>query len=135
RTPLEQADHRGFVQAALFVGAQTIDPAMRILGATLRRLHLKKHLIPFALLAISQTLLAQQAPSAGGQLLQIPPAPTAPRPAPEIRIEPRSVAPAPAAAEVKIVVKSLRIVGERIYTEAELLALTGFTPGRELSLT
>jgi hemolysin activation/secretion protein len=96
---------------------------------------LKNSLIPFALLALSQAALAQQPPTAGGQLLQIPPAPVAPRPAPEIRIEPRSAAPAgPAAAEVKIVVNTLHIAGERVYTEAELLALTGFTPGREVSL-
>jgi hemolysin activation/secretion protein len=97
---------------------------------------LKKTLIPFALLALSHAVLAQQQPpSAGGQLLQIPPAPTLPRPAPQIRIEPLGVAPAaPAGADVRIVVNTLRITGERVYTEAELLALTGFTPGRELSL-
>jgi hemolysin activation/secretion protein len=96
---------------------------------------LKKSLVPFALLALCHVAIAQQPPSAGGALLQIPPAPTAPRPAPEIRIERRDAAPAATAgAEVKIVVRALRIVGERIYTEPQLLALTGFTPGRELSL-
>lgn len=96
---------------------------------------MKKFVIPITVLALGQAAFAQQAPSAGGQLLQIPPAPTQPRPAPDIRIEPLGAAPsAPAGAEVKIVVNTLHITGERIYTEAELLALTGFAPGRELSL-
>jgi hemolysin activation/secretion protein len=87
-------------------------------------------------MAFSHAALSQQPPSAGGQLLQIPPAPALARPAPEIRIEPRTVAPpAPSGPETRIVVKTLRITGERVYTEAELLALTGFTPGRELSLS
>ncbi|CAM3798919.1 ShlB/FhaC/HecB family hemolysin secretion/activation protein [Polaromonas hydrogenivorans] len=54
--------------------------------------------------------------------------------APAIRIEPSS-APATAASDaVKIVVNSLRVSGARTYPEAELVALTGFRPGSELSL-
>ena len=53
---------------------------------------------------------------------------------PSIRIEP-SVAPAtPASEAMKITVNRLQITGARVYTEAELLALTGFKPGSELSL-
>jgi hemolysin activation/secretion protein len=97
---------------------------------------LKKHLVlPFALLALSQIAMAQQPPTAGGQLQQIPPAPVAPRPTPEIRIEPRAVAPAPVAGEVKIVVDTLRVTGATVYSEAELLALTGFVRGAQLSLS
>ena len=96
---------------------------------------MNKFLIPLAALALGQAAGAQQPPSAGGQLIQIPPSPALPRAAPEIRIEPRSSAPAaPAGPEVKIVVTTLHITGARVYLEAELLALTGFTPGRELSL-
>jgi hypothetical protein len=46
--------------------------------------------LPFALLALSQAALAQQPPSAGGQMQQIPPSPVAPRAAPEISIQPRA---------------------------------------------
>jgi hemolysin activation/secretion protein len=97
-------------------------------------LHMKSLLFPAALLALSQGALAQQPPSAGGQLLQIPPVPSAPRAAPEIRIEQRGAAPAAGAAQARILVKALRVTGETVFSESELLAITGFKPGSELSL-
>lgn len=94
---------------------------------------MKRNLLSLALLALCQSALAQQPPSGGG-LLQIPAPPTPQRAAPEIRIEPR-VAPAPADAhQARIVVNSLRVTGAQRYAEDQLLALTGFTPGTELSL-
>ena len=91
-------------------------------------------LVPIALLALIQTAFAQQPPSAGSQLQQIPPTPIPQKEAPGIRIEPSS-APASAAADaVRIVVNTLRVTGASIYPEAELIALTGFKPGSELSL-
>lgn len=90
---------------------------------------------PFALLALCSGALAQQPPSAGGQIQQIPPSPVPPRAAPEIRIEQRATpAPPGPASQVKIVVSTLRVTGASLYPEAELIALTGFTPGAELSL-
>ena len=95
---------------------------------------LQKQLFSVALLALSQSLLAQQPPSAGSQLQQIPPAPVPQKAAPSIRLEPSS-APATAASDsVKILVNSLQVTGARTYPEAELVALTGFKPGSELSL-
>ena len=91
--------------------------------------------IPLALLALAQPALAQQPPTAGGQMQQIPPSPTPPRAAPEIRIQEQA---APAAAEsdqVKITVRALRVTGARVYSETELVELTGFRPGSELSLS
>ncbi len=95
---------------------------------------LKNKLLPFALLALSQSLFAQQPPSAGSQILQIPPAPTPQKAAPSIRLEPSNVPATPAADAVRIVVNSLQVSGARIYPEAELVALTGFKPGSELTL-
>jgi hemolysin activation/secretion protein len=94
-------------------------------------------LLPFALLAVAHGLLAQQLPGAGSQLLQIPAAPVPQPVTPRIEVKPGPAAPSPEARAdtVKIVVNSLRVTGARAYTEAELLALTGFTPGSELSLT
>lgn len=90
---------------------------------------------PFALLALCSGALAQQPPSAGAQIQQIPPSPVPPRAAPEIRIEQRAAPAAPGAAgQVKIMVRTLRVTGASLYSEAELIALTGFTPGSELSL-
>ena len=94
----------------------------------------KTKLLPFALIALSQGVFAQQPPSAGSQLQQIPPSPVPPKAAPGIRIEP-GMAPAPAASDaVKITVNRLQVSGARLYPEAELVALTGFRPGSELSL-
>ncbi len=95
----------------------------------------KMKIATVALLALSQSAFAQTPPSAGGQLQQIPPAPSPQRPVPEIRIEQRTAPLAPGLARAKILVKSLRVTGQALYSEAELLAISGFSPGRELSLT
>jgi len=95
---------------------------------------IKNKLLPFALLALSQSVLAQQPPSAGSQIQQIPPAPVPQKAAPALRIEP-SPAPATEASDAaKIVVNTLRVTGAHVYSEAELVALTDFKPGSELSL-
>ncbi len=94
----------------------------------------KLKLLTIALLALSQSAFAQVPPSAGGQLQQIPPTPVPPRPVPEIRIQPGAAATAPGLAQTRILVKSLRVTGQTLYSEAELVAITGFSPGRELTL-
>jgi hemolysin activation/secretion protein len=91
--------------------------------------------VPFALLALAQVALAQQPPTAGGQMQQIPPSPVAPRAAPEIRIEQQAAPPAAGADLVKINVRALRVTGSHVYSESELIELTGFRPGSELSLS
>ena len=96
---------------------------------------LKIRLLPLALLAISHHVFAQQLPGAGSQIQQIPPTPVPQKALPEIRIE-SGVAPVQAGAvESKILVNTLRITGAKAYSETELLALTGFVPGSNLSLT
>ncbi|MBW8306304.1 MAG: ShlB/FhaC/HecB family hemolysin secretion/activation protein [Thiobacillus sp.] len=95
----------------------------------------KFKLAPLALLVLSYSVFAQQIPSAGSQLQQIPPTPAPEQPAPKLSIEPRSVAASPAADTVKITVNRLIVTGARVYSEAELLALTGFEPGSTLTLT
>ena len=95
----------------------------------------KIKLLPLALLAISHHAFAQQLPGGGSQIQQIPPTPVPQRALPEIRIE-RGVAPVqPNAVESKILVNTLRITGSKAYSEAELLALTGFVSGSNLSVT
>jgi hemolysin activation/secretion protein len=91
-------------------------------------------IIPFALLALSQSLFAQQLPSAGSQIQQIPPAPIPEKAAPAIRIAPAAAPASPASDAAKITVNKLQVTGARVYSEAELVALTGFKPGTELSL-
>ena len=95
---------------------------------------MKNKLLPLALLALSQTVFSQQPPSAGSQIQQIPPSPVPQKIAPTIRIEPSSAPATPASDAVKIVVNSLQVTGALAYPEAELVALTGFKPGSELTL-
>jgi len=95
---------------------------------------LKNTLLPLAMLALSQGLLAQQLPGAGSQIQQLPPVPAPQKAAPQIRIE-EGVAPVKSApSTAKILVKSLQITGARVFSEAELLGLTGFVPDTELTL-
>ena len=95
----------------------------------------KMKLVTAALLALSQSAFAQTPPSAGGQIQQIPPVPMPQRAVPEIRIEQGPPTAAPAADQVKILVKSLHVTGQALYSEAQLIAIAGFTPGRELTLS
>lgn len=92
-------------------------------------------LLSMALLALSQSALAVEPPSSGSQIQQIPPSPTPQKAAPIIRIEPSStLAPSPSDA-AKIRVDSLQVVGAHVYSDVDLIALTGFKPGSELTLS
>jgi hemolysin activation/secretion protein len=96
---------------------------------------LAKRVLPLALLALSQGAYAQQPPTAGSQLQQIPVVPQVQNTTPEMRIE-RGTAPAtPGVEEKTILVRSLVITGAKVFSEAELVAITGFKPGSELTLT
>ena len=96
---------------------------------------LKIRLLPIALLGLSQQALAQQLPGAGSQIQQLAPAAVPQKAMPQIRIESGTAPGTPSANESKILVRTLRITGAKTYSESELLALTGFVPGVELTLT
>ncbi|WP_241673279.1 ShlB/FhaC/HecB family hemolysin secretion/activation protein [Lacisediminimonas profundi] len=90
--------------------------------------------LPFALLALTQGAFAQQPPTSGGQMQQIPPAPAQERPAPQIQLD-RGAAPGIAAPDsARIMVNALRVTGAKAYSESQLLAVTGFKPGTQLTL-
>ena len=94
---------------------------------------LRSSLVIAALLATGQNAWAQQ-PPVGGQLQQIPPAVDPRRTAPDIRIE-RPEPSAEAVAEgARIRVDTLRVIGATLFSEAELVAATDFTPGSDLTL-
>jgi hemolysin activation/secretion protein len=86
-----------------------------------------------ALFALSQNALAQTV-GAGGQIQQIPQAPTMQTPVPELPIRRNDNLAQPAPAGPKILVKSLHVTGATRFSEGELIAATGFTPGSELNL-
>jgi hemolysin activation/secretion protein len=96
---------------------------------------LKFIIIALVLVASSQNVVADSPPSAGGQIQQIPPVPILQKADPKIRVE-QAVAPSvPATDQRKILVKSLQVTGQTVYSEADLLAITGFASGHELTLT
>ena len=90
---------------------------------------------PLALLVLAQAALAQQPPTGGGVLQQIPPTPVAPRAPPEIRIQEQTAPATDSSDLMKITVRDLRVSGNRVYSEPELVDIAGFRPGSELSLS
>jgi len=96
---------------------------------------LKNRFVPYALLALSQGVFAQQMPSAGSQMQQIPPTPNAQKLQPNVEFTPGSTLSVAESDRVKINVRTLRVTGAQVYSEAELLSLTGFISGSELTLT
>lgn len=99
----------------------------------------QKKLVYLGFLALSPGVFAVQLPSAalsGGQLQQIPTAPTAERAPAEIdiRVQQPHAPPADATGTAQIEVKALRLSGNTLYSENELLALTDFTSGAQLNL-
>src|SRR5688572_11888878 len=98
-------------------------------------MNFKNQLLPLALLALSPNLLAQSIPGAGTQLRQLTPPQPPPLSEPAIRIEEATEPAAPGAVSTSVLVKQLRVTGARLYSEPELLALTGFVPGTVLTLS
>ncbi|MDP2170847.1 MAG: ShlB/FhaC/HecB family hemolysin secretion/activation protein [Rhodocyclaceae bacterium] len=92
-------------------------------------------LISCTLLALSQSVFAQQLPNAGSQMQQIPPAPVPQKFEPNVEVAPPVIPPTAPADSVKILVKNLNVTGAKVYSEADLIAVAGFTPGSELTLT
>lgn len=94
----------------------------------------KIKLFTVAVLALSQSAFAQTPAGAGGQIQQIPPVPVPQRAVPQIRIEQGGAPASTAADSVKIPVDTLHVTGQALYSEAELVAVTGFRPGGEVTL-
>ena len=95
---------------------------------------LKNTIFPCALLVLSHSAFAQQLPSAGSQMQQIPPVPAAKKEAPKFEVRQAAAPSVPVAESMKITVNSLRVTGTQVYPEAELVAHTGFKPGSALTL-
>lgn len=96
---------------------------------------LRKSLVPLALLALSQGVLAQQIPGAGSQLQQLPPPPVPQAATPRIRIEEAPAASAPASASVRVLVNELRLSGVTVFAPGDLIAIAQFKPGTEVTLS
>jgi hemolysin activation/secretion protein len=90
--------------------------------------------IAFALLATATPAAYAQVPNAGTQLRQLPQVPTLPRVEPVLEVEPVALASDVADAGPAIRVTTLRVTGQTAFTEAELVAASGFAPDSELTL-
>lgn len=97
---------------------------------------LNKKFFPYTLLVLSQSVFAVALPpSAGGQMQQIPPTPMREQTAPKFEVQQSGTPVAPKPDNTKIIVKSLKISGAKAFSDAEMLAVTGFKPNSLLSLT
>ena len=94
----------------------------------------KRLLFTAALLATSHSAFAQQIPNAGTQLRQIPPAPAQAPNDPVFRVEPRPAETETGPAGATVQVNQLHLTGQTLFSEAELIAASGFAPGSRLSL-
>lgn len=89
-----------------------------------------------ASLALSQSVFAAVLPGAGIQIQQIRPVPLPieQKAVPEIRLQQDNSPTLPVSDEIKILVKSLHLTGQALYSEVKLVAISGFSPGSELTL-
>ncbi|MEJ0037761.1 MAG: ShlB/FhaC/HecB family hemolysin secretion/activation protein [Gammaproteobacteria bacterium] len=90
--------------------------------------------IPLALLATGHAAYAAQLPSAGSQLQQIPATPAQDRQAPKVDVQRDNTSAAPRSDGTKVLVNSLHVANAHAFSEADLVAASGFTPGHELTL-
>ncbi|MET0239003.1 MAG: POTRA domain-containing protein, partial [Sphingobium sp.] len=91
-------------------------------------------LFGFALLAAGQGAAAQRPVDGGAQLRQIPPVPAAPRSDPDIRVTPARPAAVSDTDGAKVAVTTLRLTGQTLFAEKDLIAATGFRAGQGFSL-
>lgn len=96
---------------------------------------MKIALVGLILSTVAEAAQAQQLPSAGGQLRQLPPPPPVFQPViPDLRVERQETVPIDAAAGPAFPVAALRVTGMTVFPESRLVAVAGFTPGAVLTL-
>lgn len=98
--------------------------------------HVSKKSWAFCLLTLlSNAATAQNLPSAGGQLQQLPTVPALPAPLPSLRLQQTPIdTQAPEQAARSFVAKRLQLTGVSVYTESELVRVSGFVPDRGVTL-
>lgn len=96
---------------------------------------LKLSMIAVVMLAGAEGAYAQQVPDAGQQIQQIPLPPVVERPTPDLLIDKPAAPMETAVAGPKVRVNALQVTGETLFSDEQLIAPTGFTPGSELNLS
>jgi hemolysin activation/secretion protein len=95
----------------------------------------KYKLIAYSMLLFSQSPQAAQPPNAASQIQQIPASPEQKHVYPDTVIKPLETPVLEVGDERKIRVSILKISGAQAYSAETLLAVTGFKPGSELTLS
>ena len=96
---------------------------------------LKSNLATIAFLAASQSVHAQQLPpGAGGQLQQIPSPPAPEKAVPNLQVERPGSQDDSVTGGATIRVASLRVTGNSLFSQAELVAAANVAPGSDLTL-
>lgn len=93
----------------------------------------KYALLAAVLATLSQAVSAQV--DAGSQIRQLPPPPEQPAVAPDFNTEPKAIEPDTAPQGPAVEVNALRVTGQTLFSETELIAASGFVPGSSLDLT
>ena len=88
-----------------------------------------------AIVALCQVAFGAEPPRGGDLIRQIPPAPAREKSAPKVWVEPEAPPALPDTDHLKFAVTTLRVSGQTLYREKTLLAVTGFRPGGELTLS
>lgn len=96
---------------------------------------MQNKLIFIVLLMLGQNAMAAEVPSAGSALQQVPAAPMPDKAAPQLHIERSDTPAAGPVGESRIAVNSLHVIDAHAFSEAELIAITDFKPGSELTLS
>ncbi len=94
----------------------------------------KRLIFPWALMVLGSNALAQALPNAGSELHQIPSTPVPRNAEPRLELKPFNAQVSAEPAGTKVTVNQLRITGAQLYSEGDLLALTGFQPASLLTL-
>ncbi len=95
---------------------------------------LKLCLFAGALALACQNAQAQQSIGAGGQIQQIPQPPVLQKTIPDLPVQRENAPPPIIPGGPKFQVTALHVTGQTRFSEAELIAVTGFKPGSEWSL-
>lgn len=83
---------------------------------------------------VNSLVAAQTAPTAGGQIQQIPPAPVSPIVPPQLEVRREPSSSVMRRDVTTFVAKRLVFVGAQVYSSDELLQMTGFTPEQPMNL-
>ena len=96
---------------------------------------MKRGIVFALLLSSSAAALAQARPDAGQQMLQIPQQPATELQAPAIKIKRPAAAAVPDDGGAEVRVDAVKVTGQTLFSERQLIAATDFKPGHSLNLS